>query len=76
MAMNEGLCTKCANSIFCPTWAEYKCTVLKRRIYDYKTLEFCKEYKKRDKNFKESICQCKDCLDNELIIDEQEESEN
>ena len=71
--MASGLCPSCENSIWCPTWAEWKCKVKERRIYDYKTLTKCKSYKQRDKKFKEPKCQCEDCLKNELLLDEEEE---
>ena len=45
----------------------------KKRIYNYKDLVSCSSYLKRDKNFKESKCQCKSCLENEMLIDEEEE---
>ena len=72
--MTSGLCPSCDNSIWCPTWDEWKCKVKERRIYDYKTLTKCKSYKKRDKNFKEPKCQCEDCLKNELLWGEEEEN--
>lgn len=71
--MSEGLCPICTNSIWCPTWAEWKCKIKERRIYDYKTLTECKFYKKRGKDFKESRCQCEDCLKNEDLLDEMED---
>ena len=66
----KGLCPTCVNSIVCPTWGEIKCTELKQRIYGYKTMSECAGYKKRDKNFKESRCQCEDCLNNDLLVGE------
>ena len=74
--MNEeavGLCPTCINSIHCDTWAEWKCKVKERRIYDYKAIKKCESYKKRDKNFKEPKCQCEDCLKNESLFEYEEE---
>ena len=71
--MNEGLCPTCKMSIWCPTWAEWKCKVKERRIYDYKTLTDCADYKTRGKDFKEQRCQCEDCLKNELLFDDEED---
>lgn len=73
--MNETktLCDTCAESIFCPTWAEVKCKALKKRIYGYKKMTKCKFYKQRPKNFKEARCQCEDCLKNDLLAGEVEE---
>lgn len=56
------LCPTCKNSIWCGTWAEWKCVAKKQRIYAYKTMTTCGSYKKRPKDFKESLCQCEDCL--------------
>lgn len=64
---NIELCMTCTNSILCPTWTEVKCMVRKQRIHGYKKLVDCKYYKKRPKNFKESSCQCEDCLKNPLV---------
>lgn len=61
-----GKCPSCVNSIHCKTWGEWKCRKLKQRIYGYKTLTDCKFYKKRAKDFKESTCQCEDCLKNDI----------
>lgn len=69
---NEGLCPTCSNSIWCPTWAEWKCKAVEKRIYVYATMSFCGSYVKRDKNFKESKCQCDSCLENEMLKDEEE----
>ena len=71
---NEGLCSSCSNSIWCPTWAEWKCKVFEKRIYDYATMTSCGNYVKRDKNFKESECKCKSCLENETLKDEEKYS--
>lgn len=67
--MDECLCASCTHSIYCDTWSEWKCKAKEKRIYNYKTIADCKYYKKRDKNFKESKCQCENCLENELIYD-------
>ena len=74
--MTEDLCSTCVNSIRCDTWAEWKCKKFERRIYDYYTMTNCEFYEKRKKNFKESKCQCKDCLSNESLYDETERSKN
>lgn len=70
--MNEGLCSSCMNSIWCPTWGEWKCKALKRRIY-WSNLSTCRFYSKRGKDFKEPRCQCDGCLKNEALLDEMEE---
>ena len=70
--MAESLCLNCVNSIFCPTWAEVKCKVREKRIYNHAVLTDCGFYKKRDKNFKESPCQCEDCLKNEFLERQEE----
>lgn len=67
---NQGLCPTCAESIHCDTWGEMKCKKLERRINGYKTLTYCKFYKKRDKSFKEPKCQCEDCLKNGALHEE------
>ena len=70
----EGLCLSCVYSVWCPTWAEYKCLEKKIRFtqYGFKQPTTCDSYKKRDKNFKEHRCQCNDCLKNEVLLDEEE----
>lgn len=70
--MTEDLCPSCTNSIRCNTWAEWKCKKHEKRIYGYKTITKCKFYVKRPKNFKEPKCQCEDCLNNELLLDEED----
>lgn len=74
--MANGLCPNCSMSIWCPTYAEWKCKVKKQRIYGYKTLTKCEFYKKRDKDFKEPKCQCKDCLQNDVLWDQEDEEED
>lgn len=69
--MATNLCASCSNSIRCDTWAEWKCSVKKRRIYE--VLTKCESYIKRPKNFKEMRCGCKDCLQNESLAEELEE---
>ena len=69
--MAEGLCPSCKNSIWCPTWAEWKCKAKSRRVHSAVTK--CDDYNKRGKDFKESKCQCKDCLRNEILWNEEEE---
>ena len=71
--MSEKLCSSCTSSIWCPTWSEWKCKALKRRIYWNSFLTTCRFYKKRGKDFKELKCQCDDCLKNETLLDELEE---
>lgn len=68
--MAKTLCETCVHGIFCPTWAEWRCKAKEKRIYD--NLTQCESYKKRDKNFKEPKCQCKSCLENELLFEEEE----
>lgn len=60
--MTECLCAKCANSIFCETWAEWKCKKYERRIYEYAEMTECEGFKKRGRDFKEPRCRCEDCL--------------
>lgn len=55
-------CDTCANSIYCNTFGEIKCTALKMRIYDFEAVAGCKYYAKRGKDFKEPKCQCEECL--------------
>lgn len=65
--MNE-LCVSCANSIFCETWGEWKCRDLEIRIRG--SLVECGSYKKRPRDFKESKCQCEDCLNNAALYED------
>lgn len=67
----DTLCSSCALSIWCPTWTEWRCRKYEKRIYS--KLTTCPEYKVRPKGFKEPMCQCEDCLKNELILDEMDE---
>lgn len=71
----EGLCSSCVNSIWCNTWAEWKCAKRKTRFtnFGYSQPATCTDYKKRDKNFKEPKCQCEDCLRNESLLGEESE---
>lgn len=75
--MANQLCTNCVYCVRCYTWAEYRC--LKKAIrftsYGYSMPTKCSDYEKRDKNFKEAKCQCEDCLGNEALAEELEESE-
>lgn len=74
--MSEQLCASCVSSIWCPTWAEWKCRVNERRIYSAMLLsKECPDYKKRGKDFSEAKCQCEDCLKNEDLWDETEVEE-
>jgi hypothetical protein len=72
MSETKEFCPSCTQSIFCPTWSEYKCRALERRIYNYASLTECKFYKKRGKDFKEPRCQCEDCLKNESLREEED----
>lgn len=67
--MGKFLCETCMNAIWCPTWTEWRCKVKEKRIR--RELTKCSDYKKRDKNFKEPKCQCKNCLENELLFEEE-----
>lgn len=71
----EGLCASCSNSIWCDVWAEWKCTVKKKRIYNHASLTECESYKKRPKDWKPIPCGCKDCQENGPQWDEEGESE-
>lgn len=73
--MANGLCSSCVFAIWCPTWAEMRCSAKSKRIYGWKTLNKCEFYKKRDKGFKEPKCQCENCLENDLLWDEECEEE-
>ena len=67
----NGLCATCISSIRCDTWGEWKCVAHKRRYYGENIPETCADYKKRGKDFKESPCQCEDCLKNEALVREE-----
>lgn len=71
---NDGLCKTCVYSIWCPTWAEYKCVKMNLRFtsYGFSMPVNCNVYKKRDKDFEEPKCQCEDCLKNEDLWDEED----
>lgn len=72
--MSKQLCASCSSSIWCPTWGEWKCRLHERRIYSAMLLsKQCPDYKRRPKDFKESKCQCKSCLENEALLDEESE---
>lgn len=68
--MAEYLCPTCENSIRCDTWAEWRCKVKEKRIYDYKEMKTCLDYKRRGKDFKEPRCECENCLENDLLYEE------
>ena len=68
MMSKDTLCSSCIESVFCPTWAEWKCKKFKKRIYS--KLMTCEEYKARPKDFEEPKCQCDDCLRNDILTDE------
>ena len=74
---NEGLCPNCTHSVWCPTWAEYKCLEKEIRFtqYGFEQPTTCANYTKRGKDFKERKCQCEDCLKNEALLDEETENE-
>lgn len=74
--MANRLCSGCIFAIWCPTWAEMRCSVKSKRIYGWKTLRKCEFYKKRDKDFKKPKCQCENCLENDLLWDEECEEED
>lgn len=72
------LCASCVNAVRCYTWGEWKC--LKQAVrfssYGHSMPTKCSDYEKRGKDFKESRCQCDDCLRNESLAEElDEESE-
>ena len=69
------LCPTCSNSVRCNTYAEWKCIVKKRRIYEYADITLCPDYKKRPAKWKEMKCRCEDCLKNELLAEENEDEE-
>lgn len=71
---NEGLCSNCTHSVWCPTWAEYKCLEKEIRFtqYGFEQPTTCADYTKRGKDFKERKCQCEGCLKNEALLDEEE----
>lgn len=73
--MANGLCVSCTSAIWCPTWAEMKCSARSKRIKGWKTLSECELYKKRDSGFKEHKCQCEDCLRNDILWDEEDEGD-
>ena len=51
----------CTNSIFCPTWAEWKCIEHKEMIRDESICDDCKSFKKRSKDNIMSECYCETC---------------
>lgn len=70
----DTLCSSCVNSVRCMTWSEWKCKKYEKRIYSKRLA--CPEYKVRPKGFKEPMCQCEDCLKNEMILDEMDEEKD
>lgn len=68
-----GLCPTCIHSVWCPTWAEWKCTVKSKRIPVLSRVKVCSDFKKRDKDFEEPKCQCKNCLENDILWNEENE---
>ena len=57
---NKDLCPSCVHSILCNTWGQFKCRA--GATYVYKDMTDCRSYKKRPKDFKETDCQCEDCM--------------
>lgn len=68
--IEKSLCPTCVHSIWCRTWAEWKCRILCKRIRNPDSVTGCEHYKTRPKGFKEPKCQCEDCLKNELLYEE------
>lgn len=68
----EGLCSSCANSIWCPTWTQWKC-LEHIKHYPYAGVKECDDYKKRPVKWTNKRCRCEDCLRNELLAEEIEE---
>ena len=68
--IEKSLCPTCVHSIWCRTWAEWKCKKLCIRIRSNNVINKCDDYKTRPKGFKEHKCQCEDCLKNELLYEE------
>lgn len=67
---SKGSCPTCANSIRCETWTEFKCLVNKHRYSYSEPVTICDSYEKRGSDFKESKCQCEDCLTNVALAEE------
>ena len=70
--LSNGLCSTCINSILCETWSEWKCKIKEKRIYSHEDIKTCSDYKKRGEDFKDPMCQCDDCLNNEKLCEEEE----
>ena len=68
--IEKSLCPTCVYSIWCRTWAEWKCKKLQIRLRNSNVVTTCDHYKTRPKGFKEPKCQCEDCLKNELLYEE------
>lgn len=68
--IEKSLCPTCVHSIWCRTWAEWKCTQLCTRLRDNDIVVKCDYHKPRYKGFKEPKCQCEDCLKNEMLYEE------
>lgn len=68
--IEKNLCPTCVHSIWCGTWAEWKCKKLCIRIRNNNVINKCDDYKTRPKGFKEHKCQCEDCLKNELLYED------
>lgn len=74
----DNLCANCVHSLWCPVWTELKCT--KHDVvfssYGRSTPDECADFKKRGKDFKERLCHCDDCMDNESLVEQREEEAN
>lgn len=69
--MNENLCANCVSSIWCGTWAEWKCLVTKTRHDGGIVVDECDSYTKRGNNFKDRKCMCEDCLNSGRYSEEE-----
>lgn len=86
--MAKTLCSSCSYSIWCPTWSEWKCKKHETRMhsavescndYSVRPIAPILAFKNnplnafKDNPFNSPLCQCKDCLVNEIILDEMDE---
>ena len=65
MNEQEKSCMGCKKSVWCSTWAEFKCTVKQRRIYEPENdARDCSDFEKerRGKSEEEPKCRCKHCM--------------
>lgn len=51
----------CVNSIFCPSWAEFKCVERKEIIRNESVCDNCEYFKKRNKDEEIPDCHCETC---------------